>query len=73
MKSGNKLKIEVKSLGKFSIQDYIDAHKDWGCKGSFKLQMIHHPVLPIGPLGPIKIPAALMVVCKDCEAAYVLP
>lgn len=73
MKSGSKLKIEVKSLGKFSIHDYANAHKDWDCMGSFRLRLVHQPVLSIGALGPVKTPAALMVVCKNCEAAYILP
>src|SRR5271167_4599966 len=71
--SGNKMKIEVKLLGHIDLKEYSDAHKDLDCKGKFKLEVVNNPLLPVGALGPIRVPAVLMAVCKDCETAFLVP
>ncbi len=73
MASGNKMKIEVKLLGHIDLRKYSDAHKDLDCKGKFKLEVVNNPLLPVGALGPIRVPAVLMAVCKDCKTAFLVP
>lgn len=74
MGSGNnKVKIEVNLSGHVSLEEYADAHKNLDCKGKFKFEVVNNPHFPIGALGPIRVPAVLMVMCKECETAFLVP
>jgi DNA-binding XRE family transcriptional regulator len=67
------MKIEGKLFGQINLDEYTNAHKDLECKGKFKLEVVSNVLLPVGALGPIRIPAVLMAICKTCESAYLVP
>jgi DNA-binding XRE family transcriptional regulator len=68
-----KTKVKVKLTGQIDLKDYENAHRDLECKGQFKLEIIHNPLVPVGALGPLRVPAVLMAVCKKCGSAYLVP
>jgi len=74
MKKSGKKNIEITLHSSFDwAKDYLDAHVDRECKGSFEFKVSEDVLYPVDALGPVLLPIVPHIACPVCNAAYPIP